>query len=69
MTIQEANAELRKLAEKLAPKATNKSVTKKPAKKTGKLCGKVKFVKLTKPARKNKAGTVTIRKSFRELLT
>jgi hypothetical protein len=61
-TIDAINAILKTIGRKRA-KADNKCA------KTGKLSGKVKFVKLTKPAKKDKTRTVTIRKSFREPLT
>jgi hypothetical protein len=63
MMLETVNALLRAFAHKTEPKTA-----KKHAKKTGKLSGKTVFVELKKPAKKDKSGTVTIRKSFRKLL-
>jgi len=60
-TIDAVNAILKTIGRKPKPGKT-------PAKKAGKMSGKAVFVKLTKPAKKNKSGTVTIRKTFRERL-
>jgi len=65
-TIDAVNAILKTIGRKPATKPAPKPA-KKPA-KIGNLSGKPVFVKLTKPAKKDKSGTVTIRRSFRELL-
>ena len=64
-SIDAVNAILRTIGRKPA-EPVNKPA--KPAKKAGKL-GKLKLVELKKPTKKNERGTVTIRRSFRELLT
>ena len=61
-TIDAVNAILKTIGRTKKPAAP----AKKPAKK-GKLSGKAVFVKLTKP-KKDKTGTVAIRRSFREML-
>jgi hypothetical protein len=66
-TIDAVNAILRTYGRELTTKPAPKAATK-PAKKTGKLSGKPVFVKLTKPVKKASNNTVTIRKSFRQLL-